>query len=562
MLSRRRPSSLLPTAAWGLLLFLLIGYILYPALKTVAVSFGDDSGWSLATYRQLMGDAAYRLPIFNSTLLGLLTMAICGLIGTGLAFCLHFFHFPARRILDKLLLLPMMLPGIIIVLAFVQLYGESGMITKAIQSALDLEQPPFRLQGLPGILFVHAYTQYVYFYLSVSIALRHLDRSALEAARSLGASKLQLLRTVILPWLSPALIAASVMTFMTGVGSFTAPSVIGGGYKVLTTQILLAKANNYPELAATQVVVLTIISLALFALFRFYEARARFTSSVKATPLLPVVITGRLPRFLLLGGAALLILLILLPVATIVVLSFVPSKTWMMSYYPTDFSWQNYTEVFSRARKFAPFLNSLIMAVAAAGAGVAIGLPAAWCIARSQSRFRWLVELLTMLPWAMPASAIAINLINAFNQRTVFSFSYILVGTSVLLPLGYLIKSLPMAVRIVTIGLDRLNDTYLEASSSLGASPLQSFIRIGLSLLAPSLLAAFLLVFIRSIGEYTISAFLYNAANKPISIAMVNGVFEYNIGLAMAYGTLLILLTGIMTQFFGYLHAGITGEQR
>jgi iron(III) transport system permease protein len=84
---------------------------------------------------------------------------------------------------------------------------------------------------------------------------------------------------------------------------------------------------------------------------------------------------------------------------------------------------------------------------------------------------------------------------------------------------------------------------YVEASKSLGATTMQTFRRIAVPILFPGILAGFLFIFIRSIGEYNISVFLYNASNKPMSIAMVNGVFEYNLGLAMAYGTILIFLT-------------------
>ena len=242
-----------------------------------------------------------------------------------------------------------------------------------------------------------------------------------------------------------------------------------------------------------------------------------------------------------------MILTILLPIFTIILLSFVPSGSWMVSYYPQEFSCRNYLDIMTRSRMFAPFLNSIVMGLLAASAGLIVALPSSYIIVKTTSRIKWLVELLVMLPWAMPASAIAINIINTFNEPSLFSFNVVLVGTSILLPLGYFIKSLPIMVKTINISFQTLNETYLESSLSLGASKFQTFSRIVLPIISPGLLAGFLLIFIRSIGEYTISVFLYNASNKPVSIAMVNGVFEYNIGLAMAYGTLLILVTSIST---------------
>ncbi len=536
-------SRLMRTFGIGLLLWLLVGAILYPALKTVEVSLTDSGMFSLLHYSRFFSSEANLLPLVNSVVLGFLTVVVCGAVGTALAFSIHYFAIPGRQLFDKLLLMPLILPGIVIVFAYVQLYGESGLVTASLKWLFGLPRAPYNFSGLGGILFVHASTQYVYFYLSVSIAIRHIDASVIESACNLGASKTKILTSVVLPFLAPALISSAIITFISGIGSFTAPSIIGGGYKVLTTQILLAKANNYMEVAATQVVILTALSLILFSLSRLYEKRAVFTSSVRGVAIQPVAIANPLMRLFVLIVSAALILIILLPVLTILLLSFVQSETMMVNIFPDRFSWGNYLEIFTRARKFAPFLNSTNMALLASLLGLAVALPSAYLIVKTRIQGKWLIEMLVMLPWAMPASAIAINTINAFNTPNVFVLNTVLVGTYFLLPLAYFVRSVPLIVKTITISLENFNEAYIEAAKSLGASRMQAFTGIVLPMISPGIIAGFLLVFIRSIGEYTISVFLYTPANKPISIAVVNGIFEYNIGLAMAYGTLLILVT-------------------
>lgn len=530
-----------------LLLWFLVGYILYPALKTVEVSLTDHGTLSLIHYNRFFTSDASIAPLTNSIVLGLLTVIVCGLIGTALAFFVHYFDFPWKNIVDKLLLMPLILPGIVIVFAFVQLYGESGLVTKSIEWLFGLKNEPYSFSGLKGILFVHAYTQYVYFYISVSIAIRHIDYSLIESARNLGAAKTKIFTSVILPFITPALISSAIITFISGIGSFTAPSIIGGGYRVLTTQILLSKANNYMEVAATQVVILTCISLFLFSVFRRYEKKTVFTSSVKGVSIQVVTIKNPLIRFLMLSTAGILIVTILLPVFAIVLLSFVKSETLMVNIFPQEFTCENYRNIFTSARKFAPFLNSIVMALLASLLGLVIAIPSSYLIVKTQIKLKWLIEILVMLPWAMPASAIAINIINAYNTPNIFSFNSVLVGTFILLPLGYFVRSIPLMVKTTSISFQNLNGTYIEASKSLGASRFQTFTRIVLPMISPGLIAGFLLVFVRSIGEYTISVFLYTPSNKPVSIAVVNGIFEYNIGLAMAYGALLILVTSALS---------------
>jgi iron(III) transport system permease protein len=542
-----------PIAGIMVLLWLLVGYILYPALMTLKVSLDVRGRLGVAHYTAvLLSDSGGGI-IANSVVMGLWTVVVCILIGTALAFLVHYFEFPWRALVDKLLLLPLTLPGIIIVFAFVQLYGESGLVTKGLEWLLGLQQAPYDFSGLPGILFVHAYTQYVYVYLSVSIAIRHMDRSVIESARNLGAGDWAIFTTIILPFITPALITSAIITFMTGIGSFTAPSIIGGRFKVLTTQILLAKANNFMGVAAAQVMILTGISLVVFILFRWYEKRTGFAASVRGTPFRPVRIERAWLRVLMRLFAGALMASILLPVVTIVTLSFVESSAWMVSVYPRALSLENYLAIFTKSRTFEPFLNSIVMSLLAALLCLAVAVPAVHLIVKARWQIGRIIELLVMLPWAMPATAIAINLINATGTPTIFSLNAVLVGTSVLLPLAYFIRALPLVMRTANLAFEHLNDTYVDASRSLGASKSQTLGRVILPILSPWLLAGFLLVFIRSIGEYNLSAFLYTAGNRPVSIAMVNAIFEYDIGLAMAYGTLLILLTGCLSLLIGRL---------
>src|SRR5213075_1283436 len=108
-------------------------------------------------------------------------------LGIPLAFLFEWFDFPGRKTLVALVALPVVLPPLVGVIAFLFLYGESGFIARAIQAAFHLEEAPWRLQGPLAILLVHAYSMYVYFYLFTRAGLAKLDASVLEAAASLGA---------------------------------------------------------------------------------------------------------------------------------------------------------------------------------------------------------------------------------------------------------------------------------------------------------------------------------------------------------------------------------------
>lgn len=530
-----------------ILLVFLVGYILIPTLKTLNLSFLEGDSFRLSHYKNFLLLKTNRAFIINTILLGFSTVIVCGLIGTSLAFFIGYFKFPCKNIVSKLLFTPVMVPGVIIVIAFIQLYGESGIITKSIEMIFHLDKIPFKFAGFWGILFVHAYTQYIYFFINVSVAIRHIDYSTIEAAKNLGAKNSKIFFSIIFPVIKPALLGSSIMTFIGGIGSFSAPSLIGGKFRVLTTQILFAKSNNHMDIASVEVILLTMIAFVFLFVCRYYEKKSSFPAQVKSVEIKEIIIENSIVRKLFITCTFLLIFFIILPVITIFILSFVTSGTWLVEIFPKDFSLSNYIKIFTRSNTLKPFINSINMSVMAGLLGVVVAVPCSYLIVKTKSKFKFLIESLVMLPWALPASAIAINLINTFNKTSIFSLNKILVGTYILLPLSYFIGILPLIFRSTNISMYNLNDAYEDASKSLGASWIYTFRKITLPIIMPGIVSGVVLGLIRCVGEYTSSAYLYTVANKPISIAMVNAVFEYEIGLAMAYGVLTIVFILILS---------------
>src|ERR687894_594029 len=85
---------------------------------------------------------------------------------------------------------------------------------------------------------------------------------------SLGAGRWRTLRRVVLPLLYPSLAGAALLTFMTSLASFSAPYIFGGGFRVMTTQIVATRLNGDNELAMIETVSLTLIALVALWVFR------------------------------------------------------------------------------------------------------------------------------------------------------------------------------------------------------------------------------------------------------------------------------------------------------
>ncbi len=521
------------------LFFLLAGYILMPMLNTIAKAFHFGEGFTFSVFRDYLQNANNLHVLRNTVTLGLLSVLCCGLVGTLLALYLRFAHLRWKRLLHIILLTPMMIPGVIIVIAFIELYGESGILTNALRLFLRLDHPPFYLSGLPGILFVITYTQYVYFYLNVSVALKYVDRSAIDAAVSLGAGKFRIFRDAVLPVIRPALITSAMVTFVSGIGSFSAPNLIGGGYKVLSTQIVRSKANNRIDVASVQVLLLLLIGLSVMLVLQICRKRAGYIRNVRATSYLPV--RKRTPFTVLAGLLIFLqVLLILVPVLGIIYMSFNSTHSIMTDIFPHELTMENYAALYESDRVLRPVKNSLNMSFLSVAAGLALTVPVSYlCWKRKDLPAGW-ARAVMMLPWCLPGSVIGINLINAFNKKSIFAFGQALIGGYWILPIAYVILSLPLLLSYNDTAMESFNPALDQASHSLGASSLTTFLRLILPGIAPGIAAGGILAFIRTVGEYTVSALLYGVYNRPISISMVLNIHDFNIGISMSYGVLVI----------------------
>ncbi len=176
----------LAALAVALVLAWLVGY---PLLMTLIEALGGPAGWTSGHFAEFVQRPDEWLALWRSLWISFASVVLAALVGVPLAFLFERTEFPGRRLLGAVAALPVALPPLVGVIAFLFLYGESGFVSQAVQGLLGLEQPPWRLAGPGAILLVHAYSMYVYFYLFTRAGLARLDAALLEAAASLGAGR-------------------------------------------------------------------------------------------------------------------------------------------------------------------------------------------------------------------------------------------------------------------------------------------------------------------------------------------------------------------------------------
>jgi iron(III) transport system permease protein len=529
------------------LTLLLVWLVCYPLLLTLREALAPP-GWSFKYFAEFFRRPDEWQALWASLWISLATVALAAAIGVPLAFLFERADFPGRRALGTLIALPVVLPPLVGVVAFLFLYGESGFFARAWQAVSGSKEPPWRLAGPGGILLVHAYSMYVYFYLFTRAGLARLDAAYLEAAAALGAGPGRVLSRVTLPLLAPALAGGALLTFMTALSSFSAPYLFGGSFRVMTTQIVFSRLNGDNEMAMVETTILAAVALLGLFFLQRAEKRRDVAGAIRGTP----PSRRRLRRGTLVAVLAwLLAAVLLLPHATLLLVSFVPPGTWTIEAWPPVLNFSNWASVFSQTERLRPIVNSLWMAVVATAGALGIGFFAAWLAVTRRNRLRGALETLISVPWALPGTVFAVALAATFSRHAPWAGRFVLVGTAAILPLGYLVRNLPLTGRAAFAGLRQLDPSLDEAGASLGARPLRRLARITVPLLAPALLAGASLAFLTALGDFVVSIVLYTFETRPISIEILSSLRMQDTGAAAAYGVLLAALSATVFLLWG-----------
>src|SRR5882724_1835166 len=519
----------LPAHSQSFFLYIIVGLVLlygiiYPTVHVFIAALQHEGGWSPASFFAVLSQRSVIESAVTSIAVSVLTVLLCALTGVPLAFLFERYTFPGRRLFAALAALPLVLPPLVGTVAFIFLCGESGILARSIQHAFHLSKAPWSLRGWGALLLFHTYTMYPFFYVLTGAGLRRIDAGLAEAGRSLGAKPPRVLARILLPQLTPSLIAAALLTFMTSMASFSAPLLFGGNVRMLTLEIFSARQRGDTSVALTETVLLALISLVALLFFQRYEGTRRFVAAaMKGTTRRRQQLKSGKARVLAACAAIVFSLILALPIATLVLVSFSRDGSWTTQTLPPAYTVANFARITNDVDARSVFINSLLMA----GMATLAALVWSFCVTAltagaKPSRWARLINVLVLLPWALPGTVVAVSVAEAYGQPNLLTGSFILIGTFWIIPVVYFLRFMPLVVRAVQASIEQLDPALEQAAATLGSRWWQRFFRVTLPLVLPGAVAGTLLAFIIALGEYVASVLVFVPANRPISIAIAS----------------------------------------
>jgi iron(III) transport system permease protein len=537
--TRRR---LVSGAVLFLLALVLWGYVVAPMVSTFRQSLTGDGG-PFIDYLRLFnfGRGTQSQAMLGSLVISLLSVITAGVTGVFFAVLLNRWDFPLKTICRVLVLVPIALPPLMGVEAFVLLYGAGGTVPRLLADLFHADANSFALSGMSGVLLVHTLTMYPYFYLSVAASLAQADDSLEEAAYSLGASKFQTWTRVLLPMLTPSIVAGALLTFMSSMASYTAPLLFGVD-RVMTTQIVNKKVNGDMRFASTVAVMLAVISLVFLIAIRSYERRSTYHTKSKGGARKQRRVTSPLAKAIVFTVALISTIFVLLPITMIFILAFSVNGSWRASALPSKYTTANFIALFTDPVSWVPIRNSLEMSAIALVGTILLGVACAYVITRMRFRGKPAMDIAIMLPWALPGTVVALNLITSFANPSVFSLGKVLIGTFPMVPLAYLVRFSPLVFRSTAASLAQIDPTLEEAARSLGGSWWDAFRRVVLPLIYRGIAAGALLAFVSGVGEFVATSLIYTSRYQPLSIAVQSFFDQGDYGTAATLGVVEVFL--------------------
>ncbi|MFC7759514.1 ABC transporter permease [Catellatospora bangladeshensis] len=237
-------------------------------------------------------------------------------------------------------------------------------------------------------------------------------------------------------------------------------------------------------------------------------------------------------------------------------MAFSEDGSWTSEVIPSAYTVENFITIFTDPKSLQPILNSVQMSLIATVGCVVIGVLIAYAVRRLNFRGRALLDMAVMISWALPGTVVAINLISAFSTGSTFSLGQALIGTFWIIPLAYFVRFLPMVFRSSSAALAVVDPTLEEAARNLGASWWRAFRTITLRLMLPGVIVGALLAFVHGVGEFVASVLIYTSSTVPISVAINNRMYSFELGTAAAYGMLQIVLIFVVMWFSSRLENG------
>ena len=491
------------------ILAILAIFVLYPILRIINLGFTNEEGAASLEYlTYILGSRSYRTVFLNSIRLAAIVALLSTVVGYIFAYGVTRIQMRGRKFFNTLIHLPIISPPFILALSIIFLFGRQGIITKGLFGIKNNN-----VYGFTSLVFIQVISFFPVAYLTLTGILSAIDSSVEDAAMNMGASRLHIFRTVTFPLSMPGVISAYLLTFVQSLEDFSNPAVIGGDYGTLAIEAYKTITGMYDLHGGSMLaLVLLLPTVCAFALQRYWLNKKSFVTVTGKPTQARQPVRSKITVVFFLFCAVVSALIILL-YGTVLVGAF--TKTWGINY---SFSMQHFTYAWGLA-KDALRKSTRLSLIAAPISGI-LGIAIAYLTVRKRFPGRRIMQISSLLTFAIPGTVLGIGYISAFNTPPI-----LLTGTAAIIVAAFVFRNMSVSIESGSSTLLQIDRSIEEASTILGAGNGETFRRVTLPLLKQPFFSGIVFAFVR--GMTAVSTVIFLVSPKwPLVTAKVHGLFD------------------------------------
>ena len=558
----RMRGKLIQYGMFVLTIILIVG----PLTPLIYQAFTDkplyDSGesFTFGNFANVFSSSTFRTATLNSLLFAIIATVISQVLGSLQAILLSRTNMPGRRLIGTVVLWPLFISPLVIAFGWNILYGRAGYATSFFTMVMGYV--PWNTETIFGMALIAGILNAPITFLYCKGAMALSDSSVEKAAKVCGARPMTILRRVTLPLLLPSIVISGAINFTSALESLSIPLIFGepAGITLLMPllykQALRSATPDYGLVAAAALCLLAVVALLIWLQSRFLGDTRKYNSVSGKSSRQDSLDLGRLrwPAAIFLG--AFVVIFVLLPMGAIFLRGFVSVLTPLIPIHEV-LTLQNFVDIAQSEKFRRAVFNSLILATFGGAIITVFTMMVAIVAYRSDFRFRKQLEYVAMIPRAVPGMIAGIAFL--YTILIVPGFGA-LRTTLVIFVIGYTARFLPTALGAIFPNLAQIGPDLDRSSRTMGADWWTTMRRIVLPLMLPSLLSAYVLIFVQSIREYSMALFLVAPGSEVISISLLQAWAQGEVGKVAAMSVVQTVIIATAVFLSGKLLKSKVGE--
>lgn len=531
---------------WGFItlgvLALYLLFMVYPLGNLIKMAFYGDNGFTMDNFIQFFSKRYYSSTLINSFKVSLAATVTSLLVGVPMAYFFSMYRIRGKKTLRILIIISSMSAPFVGAYAWILLLGRNGVVTNFLEDIFGFTPPD--IYGFNGMLLVFTTQLFSLIFLYVAGALSKVDNSLLEASENMGCTGVMRFFKIVLPLITPTLLAGALLVFIRALSDFGTPMLIGEGYRtfpvILYTEFVGEVSQNKGFASAIAVIAIIITTVVFFG--QNYISKRKSFSMNSLHPIEEKPLHG-LKSVLIHLFCYVVVGIAILPQVYVIYTSF---KKTSGTIYVEGYSLDSYVSMFTRLGNSVQ--NTIVIPVISLIAVVLLAVLIAYLSVRRRNVLSGTVDVMSMVPYIIPGTVVGIAMVTSFNQKPL-AFT----GTVFIMVVALVVRRLPYTIRSSVAILHQIPITIEEAALSLGSTKMKTFFRITVPMMSSGIVAGAILSWVTMISELSTAMILYTGRTQTLTVAVYTQIIRGNYGIAAAMASVLTILTIISLLIFNRL---------